>query len=99
DDGDTYEQAHGDERGAPHLQTVRRHSGSDRFGATGSSCSVAGVTRLDLLAASACLLTAIARARFARSSAFRPYSIASWYSAYPPSSRALCRYSSAAVYS
>src|SRR6185436_7439453 len=75
------------------------HSGSDRLGAAGSSRSVAGVSRVDLLAASACLETAIARARFARSSAFFPYSMASWYSAYPPSSRALCRYSSAAVYS
>src|SRR5262252_1049281 len=88
-------------RERPHARgRPRAHSGSDRFGAgAGSSCSLAGVVRVDRLAASACLLTAIARARFARSSAFLPYSMASWYSEYPASSRALCRYSSAAVYS
>src|SRR5450432_1529399 len=43
--------------------------------------------------------TVIARAWLASSSARRPYSMASPYSACPASSRALCRYSSAAVYS
>src|SRR4029078_12646630 len=90
--GNDGQQAHSGERTRPNLQTVGVHSGSDRFGAAGSSRSVAGVTRVDLLAALALLVTAIARARFARSSAFFPYSIASWYSAYPPSSRALCKY-------
>src|SRR6185295_4757891 len=57
---------------SPNRGCERRHSLSDRFGApVGSSRSLAGVTRLDLLAASACLLTAIARALFASSSARR----------------------------
>ena len=75
----TRQQANARERRSPSRQSPEAHSGSDRFAPVpaGSSRSLAGVTRLDLLAASACLLTAMARARLARSSDLRPNSIAS----------------------